>query len=328
MNTSSNKARLPRNVSLDNGHTAEYRVNIHGVKDNQPKNTLQEITDMLLETDLMIDNTTSEPRDILMTERTALSWVKFSITLATIAITIVTNFRLDTSGNNSGGGNDENSPPWLPKFSYGTAILFVLLKILEQYQLMATTLNDLKAKLEEINSQMAIADPENIPTLIQKAKELQGSMDSLGLVFKSTVHNLLLQVNSNQLVNAPTASVPTKASTTTIIESSKQDPTKYLDEFSNSVGSNGEQQIVTSEKETERKPGSDSNIEERTNNIDNAATTDNVGDDDVDEDVDLDSGIDEETMDAVDRIQHELAMSVDIHRQIADQLEINNPDDY
>ncbi|KAG0687847.1 hypothetical protein C6P40_001767, partial [Pichia californica] len=202
------------------------------------------------------------------------------------------------------------------------------IEILEQYQLMATTLNDLKAKLEEINSQMAIADPENIPTLIQKAKELQGSMDSLGLVFKSTVHNLLLQVNSNQLVNAPTASVPTKASTTTIIESSKQDPTKYLDEFSNSVGSNGEQQIVTSEKETERKPGSDSNIEERTNNIDNAATTDNVGDDDVDEDVDLDSGIDEETMDAVDRIQHELAMSVDIHRQIADQLEINNPDDY
>ncbi|KAG0687968.1 hypothetical protein C6P40_001582 [Pichia californica] len=129
MNTSSNKARLPRNVSLDNGHTAEYRVNIHGVKDNQPKNTLQEITDMLLETDLMIDNTTSEPRDILMTERTALSWVKFSITLATIAITIVTNFRLDTSGNNSGGGNDENSPPWLPKFSYGTAILFVLLSM-------------------------------------------------------------------------------------------------------------------------------------------------------------------------------------------------------
>lgn len=90
------------------------------------RTTFQEITDMLLKTDLMIDNTTSEPRDILMTERTALSWVKFSITLAAITITIVTNFRLDTSGD---GDSDKKSPPWLPKFSYGISILFVILSM-------------------------------------------------------------------------------------------------------------------------------------------------------------------------------------------------------
>lgn len=91
------------------------------------RSTLHELTNMLLETDLMVDNTTSEPRDILMTERTALSWVKFSITLAAIAITIVTNFRLDTSGD--GGDGDRRPPPWVPRFSYGVSILFILLSM-------------------------------------------------------------------------------------------------------------------------------------------------------------------------------------------------------
>lgn len=90
--------------------------------------TVHDITNLILETDLIIDNTTSEPRDILMTERTALTWIKFSITLAAIAITIVTNFRLDTSLKGFSTSNSSD-PVWFPKFSYAISIVFVLLSM-------------------------------------------------------------------------------------------------------------------------------------------------------------------------------------------------------
>lgn len=126
MNITANNARQPSNAYFSQQQGSCSLDSINNDNNSQHKNTLKEITEMFLETDLMIDNTTSEPRDILMTERTALSWVKFSITLAAIAITIVTNFRLDTSGD---GNNGENSPIWLTKFSYGISILFVLLSM-------------------------------------------------------------------------------------------------------------------------------------------------------------------------------------------------------
>lgn len=88
----------------------------------------RELTNLLLESDLVIDNTGSEPRDVLMTERTTLSWIKFSITLSAVAVTIVTDFRLDTSGS-PGGSPDSPSPVWLAHFSYGVSILFILLSI-------------------------------------------------------------------------------------------------------------------------------------------------------------------------------------------------------
>lgn len=90
---------------------------------------LQDISNVLLETDLVMDNTSSEPRDILMTERTALSWIKLSITLTAVAITVITNFRINTSDGGSNHGNFNNDKTAFPKFSYGISILFVLLSI-------------------------------------------------------------------------------------------------------------------------------------------------------------------------------------------------------
>jgi uncharacterized membrane protein YidH (DUF202 family) len=90
---------------------------------------IHEFTNILMESDLIIDNTNSEPRDILMTERTGLTWIKFSITLSAIAITIITNFRIDTSGKGNDHYKDQKPPKWLPKFSYGVSILFVLLSM-------------------------------------------------------------------------------------------------------------------------------------------------------------------------------------------------------
>lgn len=145
MESAASRARLPKGlgrddapgqlptqgIGQDQGQKAESQDSLSTAAASGSasayRNTFQELTNMLLETDLMIDNTTSEPRDILMTERTALSWVKFSITLAAIAITIVTNFRLDTSGDNDSG--DRRSPPWVPRFSYGVSILFILLSM-------------------------------------------------------------------------------------------------------------------------------------------------------------------------------------------------------
>lgn len=86
---------------------------------------LHDLTSLILESDLTIANTASEPRDVLMMERTALSWIKFSITLSAIAITIITNFRLDTSGDIG----DKNPPDWFPGFSFGVSILFLVLGI-------------------------------------------------------------------------------------------------------------------------------------------------------------------------------------------------------
>lgn len=84
-----------------------------------------DVTNLFIETELAIDITGSEPRDILMTERTGLTWIKLSVTLTAVAITIITNFRLETNRE-----NPNYSPPhWLPAFSYGVAILFALLSM-------------------------------------------------------------------------------------------------------------------------------------------------------------------------------------------------------
>ncbi|GMM45526.1 hypothetical protein DAPK24_021010 [Pichia kluyveri] len=86
---------------------------------------LKKVRSIIMGTEMMVDNTASEPRDILMIERTALSWAKFSITLSAIAVTIATDFRLDTSSSNFGKlPKLKNPPPWFPRFSYAVSILF------------------------------------------------------------------------------------------------------------------------------------------------------------------------------------------------------------
>ncbi|ODV84758.1 hypothetical protein CANARDRAFT_235280 [[Candida] arabinofermentans NRRL YB-2248] len=56
--------------------------------------------------DLLIENRTSESRDILMTERTTLSWIKFSTVLSLAAVAIVLNYRIDTSDMRDPGFSD------------------------------------------------------------------------------------------------------------------------------------------------------------------------------------------------------------------------------
>lgn len=151
------------------------------------------------------------------------------------------------------------------------------ISLLQQYQALAQNLNNVKEKLDEINNQMTTVDESNIQDLTSLATDLQSALGVLGTAFKSTVHNVLLHVDSNQV---------------------KIDDTNTTNDASN--------------------------IRDVHEDVD----VNDVVDED-EEEVDLDSGIDEETMNAVDRIQHELGISnddVDIHRQIADQLEIENPD--
>lgn len=148
MQSRANNARQPTNGQLGNvfkdrpisgsfegtstshRRTTSTRTTTTRASSNHTKSALKEFADMLFETDFIIANTTSEPRDILMTERTALSWIKFSVTLSAIAITIITNFRLDTSGDGRNiGDGDKDTPLWFAKFSYAISILFVLLSM-------------------------------------------------------------------------------------------------------------------------------------------------------------------------------------------------------
>lgn len=46
---------------------------------------------------LVVDNRTSEPRDMLMTEGTMLSWVRFASVLALAAVALLLQFQFDTS---------------------------------------------------------------------------------------------------------------------------------------------------------------------------------------------------------------------------------------
>lgn len=47
--------------------------------------------------DIVVENRTSEPRDMLMAERTMLSWVRFATVLALAVVALLLEFRFDTS---------------------------------------------------------------------------------------------------------------------------------------------------------------------------------------------------------------------------------------
>lgn len=195
--------------------------------------------------------------------------------------------------------------------------------LLKQYQSLAINLNELKSKLEQITLEMTTATPEKMQNLSELATDLQKNIGSLSTVFKSTVHNVLLHMNSNLVVNedvALAAAEMAKSLKDTITNDAADDDVDmdYLADDNNpakgsNLSSNAEYNNTDSKE---------------TNNNNNNNNHDNHNNEDEDDDVDLGSGIDEETLKEVNRIEDEFAMTNDIHRQIADQLEINNPDDY
>ncbi len=67
----------------------------------------------------IMQNRTSEPRDLLMSERTFLSWVKCGSMMCLMACLVVVNFRFETSGNEVSG--------WSPKYNLLIAILLCVL---------------------------------------------------------------------------------------------------------------------------------------------------------------------------------------------------------
>lgn len=205
------------------------------------------------------------------------------------------------------------------------------IELLQQYQSLAANINAIKLKLEHINSQISNVEPENVESLTQEAITLQKSISILSTAFKSTVHNVLLHVDSNQLIDGSSSndinnlkdqnndySQQNDANNNNLDDGNNDNDHDHEIKSANDISNTAQNQDNNQENEVVKNSDKEL-LKESESNADN---------DEDDDDVDLDSGIDEETMNAVDRIQHELAMSADIHRQIADQLEINNPEDY
>lgn len=74
--------------------------------------------------DVVIHNTNSEPRDVLMTERTAFSWMKFSLSLSVISIAVITDFRFP-----HGNGDEDNAPNGSTFNLMAVAIVFISLSL-------------------------------------------------------------------------------------------------------------------------------------------------------------------------------------------------------
>lgn len=111
---------------------------------HQPANHADDIRDVdadletarLLATwnaELIVENKVSEPRDILMTERTTLSWLKFSIVLIVASVAVFLNYRIETdkSESNTGNGNGNGNKNFRDSTVYATTIglLFAALSL-------------------------------------------------------------------------------------------------------------------------------------------------------------------------------------------------------
>lgn len=201
------------------------------------------------------------------------------------------------------------------------------IEVLQQYQKLAQNLITVKQRLDDINNQITnIHDDETMgdaANLTALSVELQKSLSVLGTMFKTTVHNVLMHVDSNQVVS-DVNNTDGRISQQQKSELGSDKQNDYLNQSDRSRetlrGENHQHQHqhqLTHESQQKGQSVFGHNL-----GVDD-------GDEDEEDDVDLGSGIDEETMNAVDRIQHELGISaddVDIHRQIADQLEIDNND--
>ncbi|CAG91085.2 DEHA2G23760p [Debaryomyces hansenii CBS767] len=71
---------------------------------------------------LIMKVSASEPRDVLQSERTLLSFIRFATSLFFTALGIVINFKLDSSGKS---GNNKKRPPFNSS-TYSTVASFVL----------------------------------------------------------------------------------------------------------------------------------------------------------------------------------------------------------
>lgn len=69
--------------------------------------------------------------------------------------------------------------------------------LLKQYQQLARNLADVKNKLNHINGQISEIHDPDFDNLTFLSSELQKNISVLGTAFKSTVHNILLQMDSN-----------------------------------------------------------------------------------------------------------------------------------
>ncbi|QPG73369.1 hypothetical protein FOA43_000679 [Brettanomyces nanus] len=74
--------------------------------------------------DLIIENRTSEPRDLLMSERTLLAWVKCGTLLCMVSALMIIDFRLDTT-KPSNMGSDRGKR--ISKYSFAISIVLCVL---------------------------------------------------------------------------------------------------------------------------------------------------------------------------------------------------------
>jgi uncharacterized membrane protein YidH (DUF202 family) len=93
---------LPSNqFSIDQQTTYDSRAPILGLSNDEAE--VNESTFLLagFPYSLVLDITSSEPRDVLQSERTCLTFVRFSTTLFFGALGIILNFRIDSSGDST-----------------------------------------------------------------------------------------------------------------------------------------------------------------------------------------------------------------------------------
>lgn len=212
------------------------------------------------------------------------------------------------------------------------------IEVLQQYQTLAQNLKTVREKLDEINNKITnIHDDEtmaNLENLTSLSVELQKSLGVLGTMFKTTVHNVLMNVDSNQVVADSNIKISQENRVSKeLVDAQESSHQEYGAQSPKSDQQRAQQQIQHIQEQQHlhrlQQQHNDKNQQKNQPVFNHTIGIEDDEDDEEDDDVDLGSGIDEETMNAVDRIQHELGISaddVDIHRQIADQLEIDNND--
>lgn len=80
------------------------------------------LSHFIIPDDLILENKTSEPRDLLMSERTFLSWIKCGTMLCMVSGLEIINYRFTSMSNNEG---DEHN--WPTKYSMTISIILCVM---------------------------------------------------------------------------------------------------------------------------------------------------------------------------------------------------------
>ncbi|KAL6454414.1 hypothetical protein SBY92_003879 [Candida maltosa Xu316] len=107
---------------------------------------------------------TSEPRDVLQSERTCLTFVRFSTALFFTALGIILNFKLDTSGELH-DPDDNKRKKYFNHTAFNTAISYVLL-VLALFVLGVTGVNYFITIDRYAKHKIATYSFNNLPTII------------------------------------------------------------------------------------------------------------------------------------------------------------------